>query len=156
MAGGHHLDQFQQQIEVFASGATRFDFAQQLYHPWKSLAAGGAPAAGFTGVELCQVMNQRDRTGLIVEDDQRSGAQTAPDFFQRGDIQRRIQFFFKDESAGSTSREHRPQFQPLTHSTGKLLHHFADGNAERQLPDSRIIHLTAHAIDLGAALRGSP
>jgi len=44
--------------------------------------AAGAPAAGFTGIELCLVMNYCHRTGLIVDDDQRSGARKAADFFR--------------------------------------------------------------------------
>ena len=60
--------------------------AQDLLDPGQSVPARRAPPAGFLGEEVSRLRTMPDRTGLVVEDDHRAGAEAAAGLLHRIEI----------------------------------------------------------------------
>ena len=73
-------------LDIAGLAGAFFDGAQYFFEPRKAIAAGRAPAAGLSGKELGQIMHEPDRACFVVENDHRSGAQTAAGLHYRIEI----------------------------------------------------------------------
>jgi hypothetical protein len=77
IAGSEQFTLLFQDIDVAKLTVTVFDRMEHFFEPRQAFTAGCAPTAGLTGKEFNEVMREPHRTGLIIKDDHRSGAEAA-------------------------------------------------------------------------------
>ena len=73
------------------------DRRQEALHPGQSIATGRAPAAGFLGEEMLEIVQQPDRAGPVIDDDHRAGPEPAAGFLDRREIHRDVEMLLDEE-----------------------------------------------------------
>src|SRR5512143_307582 len=77
IAGSEQFTLLCQDIDVARLTVTVFDRVDHFLEPRQSFTAGCAQSAGLTSKEFNEVMREPHRTGPIIKDDHRSGAEAA-------------------------------------------------------------------------------
>ncbi len=149
-AWAEEVDQAQQGLDVFGAALAFFQGAQHLHAPWQTVAARGAPAARLAGEELFHVAQQGHHVDAVVHRHGQAGTHTGANLSNAAGVHLRIQVLGQQEAGTGAAWLPALELEAIAHAAGVVFEQLAGGNAERQFPQARVLHLAGEAHQLGA------
>ncbi len=73
------------------------DRRQEPLHPRQAIPTGRAPAAGFLGEEMLEIVQHPDRAGLVIDDDHRARAEPAAGLLDGAEIHGDVEMLLGEE-----------------------------------------------------------
>src|SRR5689334_2805252 len=114
-----------QASEIVGLASSVLQIAQQVGYPVKAGPARRAPTTRFLGEELLEVSHHADRTGAIVEDDHRAGAEPTADLLDRLEVHGDIEVLGEEKIGRGAARQQPSELNALLHAARVLVEHFA-------------------------------
>ncbi len=145
----------QQQVEIAQPPSTGLDPFEHGQRPGRSFAAGRALAAAFVLEEPATVVQEIDhRNGFVHHDDGRGAQAQAADLAGTGEIERRIEFAFREQSHADAAGNRRFRFAALPHAAAIFVDQLPAGDAQRRFVATGLVDVPAEAIQLRPVAAG--
>ncbi len=151
-AWAQEVDQPQQGLDVFGTALAVFQGAQHLHAPWQAVTARCAPAARLTGEELLHVAQQRNHADAVVHGHGQARTHARADLGDATGVHLRVEVLGQQETGTGTAWLPALELEAVAHATGVVFEQLTGGDAERQFPQARVLHLAGEAHQLGAVV----
>src|ERR1022692_4663652 len=136
--------------DILLAGLETSDLGEQFVHLVSSHAARNTLAAGLSHAEVHEVLGHVDHAGTVVHHDHSAGTHDGTDPGQRFVIDRHIEKFRRDATAGRPAGLHRLILTAVGNATADLEDDLAQGDAHGDFHQPGIFHASSKGKYLGA------
>ena len=120
--------------------------------PWQPATSTACTSRTIPARRNARDWQHADRAGLVVKHDHGAGAEAAARCLHRVEIHGYVEVLGEEKIGRGAARQQPAKLVSVAHAAGVLFQNLAQGGAHRQFPQARVLHPSAGAVQLGAAI----